>query len=1283
MRIAFIGEGLVLSAALEWARNRGHDTVALFATAAAEAAALSRTCPCVTAEGMDPAAFVRRHPADVLISAANRHILDPETLARPRLGCVNYHNGPLPDYAGLRATAWAILNGEAGHGITWHRIEAGIDTGPILSQRLFDLDPGETTASLNARCTAAAIGCLDHVFARLEAGDVSGSPQRTEGRRYFGRADVVPDAGLVDWHWPAERVLRLVRACDWGPAANDFGTAAVVFRDTAAFIRTARLASASAPSGAVLAVAGPSLTVGCGGGAVTIGLDRVLDIHPGQRLDLPDATRRTGLAGWHRRAMRHEARLLPALRRLAAQPAWPGPDTAVPVEADAAGVATALAAVAGRNAVVAVQIPVPMDGLCQRWLPFHFGTGALSAGPPLPGDLHLRRPEFAWAAEWPARAMVAIPGHVGVVRDVLCRGDVSIALDLAEALVQPAYGRAGPAARATVVELLDLQAAIDPGAPAIQADGRVLSRDGLRQRSLAVAATLIRAGVRPEDGVGLHLPAGIDFVAGALGAMRAGCAYVPLDLDAPPARMRDAVADAGVTHVIAGAAGLGAALPGVTVIDAACLRPDGDGTTMPIADPARCAYRIFTSGSTGRPKAVEVEHCALANLILHYAAALGLARGTRWPMLASVVFDASVADVWPVLAQGGTVLVPPPGLLRDADGLISWLDAERASAAFVPAAVAERLLGRPWPRGIALRTLLTGGDALHRRPPPGLPFEVLNTYGPTENTVDSLWCTVSPGTGTPAIGQPILGVTAEILDEAGRPVAPDQVGELTLGGAQVARGYRGRPALSARVFEPDPRRPGGRRYRTGDRVSRDRFGECSFHGRLDSQVQLRGIRVEPGEVEAIVKADPRFAEAVCVPERLGTEVTGLAVFAVVAGGKTATAADLAALFAQHLPAAVRPRSILFVDRLPCTATGKLDRAGLAASRAVPAPSVLPGGDPVLRAWSRHVRPPSDVERDGVAGDFWSGGGDSLAVLNVLLDIEAETGCRVSLGSFIADPTLEGLRRLVAAKATPTMVELAPGRGPAIVCWYALAGDVGPYLNLLRGLAGHRVVALVSPGLGHPNRMPASVEAAASAGLAVLAENGIVRPTAMLGYSWAGLLAFEAARQLRARGGPQPYLGLIATMPPAGRLVALFRAASKAALIAAKFAKHAVTASSRRGVPFQWREPWTPLERQHCRIGERYRPKGRAPVQAEVFRERVVHGWESRLKRLLTLDDAGWGWWVTPRVRVTWLDGDHRAMITPEGAAVLAALILERLPHFETDPVEGEFRQPVEPHELRH
>ena len=1264
-----MGEGLVLASALERAKERGHRPVGIYATAAGEAAALSAWGPCATEAEMTPGRFVAAHPADVLISAANRHVLDAAALAAPRLGCVNYHNGPLPDYAGLRATAWAVLNGERTHGVTWHRMDGGIDTGGILAQRMFGLGAEETTASLNARCTAAAIGCLDALFGCIEAGDLAGRSQGDGARRYFGRGDVAPDAGVIDWTWPAARVVRLVRACTWGPAANDFGLAAVVLDGAAAFVLAAREAHGAAAAGVVVAADGCAMTVGCGEGCVALELDRPLAVQPGRRMDVLDAGRRAALAAWHRAALRAELRALPALRRLAGQGAGhgAGQGPALRVDAGAAEVAAGLAAVAGRQAVLAVRTPELLAGLCEGWAPLHFGAGGPTPGVGLPGGLHLRRPEFAGLHGWPARAAASWWEDEAGGRWLACR-DEAVAAGVAAALAGPGACGAEAAPRPTVVELLDQLADAAPAAAAMQEGGRIVSRGELRARSLAMAAALAAAGVRAEDGVGLLLPAGIDFVVGALAAMRAGAAYVPLDLGAPPARTAHAVADAGIVAVVAG--------PGRVVPGVAMVAPAVDGMAAcvsPAADPARCAYRVFTSGSTGRPKAVEVEHAALSNLIAHYHGALGLGPATRWPMLASVVFDASAADVWPALAAGGAVLVPPAGLLVDVDGLIAWLDAVGATAAFVPTAIAERALPRAWPAGMTLRTLLTGGDTLHRRPPPGLPFRVLNTYGPTENTVDSLWHEVGPGEGRPPIGRPILGVTALVLDDAGRPVADGEVGELVLGGAQVARGYRGQAGLTARAFERDPAAPAARRYRTGDRVSRDGAGVFSFHGRRDDQVQLRGIRVELGEIEAIAKADARFAEVVCVAERTGPEVSGLAVFAVAAPGVQVGTGELAALFAAHLPPAIRPGTIRMMDRLPRGATGKLDRAALATSRATPSRAsraadrrLEAGSDPVLAAWTRQV--------GSAAGDFWSAGGDSLAALTVLLEVEETAGVRVPLGSFIVEPTLAGLRRAVAAKATPGLVELvaAPAPAPVIVVWYAVNGDLGAYRHLIRGLGGFRVVGLVSPGLGDAGRWPASIEAAAADGLRVLRAAGLACPAAMIGYSWAGLLAFEAVRQMRAGGAlGGPYLAMIGTVPPAGRLSAAFRRASKATLLAGWYARDAVRALPKGRLPSVRRDDWAGLERHHYHLARLYRPARRAPVEAELFRERIVHGVESWLKRRLTLADAGWRWWVTTPIRLTWLECDHRNVIKEQGAAVLAGLIRARLAARDAGALAGQ------------
>ncbi len=228
LRILFVGESLVLAGAVEAARSRGHQVVAVFATSAAEVAALEQAGTPVHGPEGDVAAFVAAHDCDVLLSIINCHILDATTLSRPRIAAVNYHNAPLPAYAGLWATTLAVLNGEATHGVTWHLMERGIDTGAILAQHVFALADEETTATLNVRCTAAALESFAEVLGKLETGDVAGRIQDRSKRTYHGQAATVPHNGVIDWQCSTDSVLRLVRACDWGLSANPFGRATIV-----------------------------------------------------------------------------------------------------------------------------------------------------------------------------------------------------------------------------------------------------------------------------------------------------------------------------------------------------------------------------------------------------------------------------------------------------------------------------------------------------------------------------------------------------------------------------------------------------------------------------------------------------------------------------------------------------------------------------------------------------------------------------------------------------------------------------------------------------------------------------------------------------------------------------------------------------------------------------------------------------------------------------------------------------------------------------------------------
>jgi amino acid adenylation domain-containing protein len=680
----------------------------------------------------------------------------------------------------------------------------------------------------------------------------------------------------------------------------------------------------------------------------------------------------------------------------------------------------------------------------------------------------------------------------------------------------------------------------DPGSPAMEEDGRTTTRGDLRHRADRLARHLVAVGLRKEDGVGVLLPAGVHFVVGALAAMRAGAAYVPLAPGSPARRLSVEVAEAGVKHIVTGSEhkdhlnDLG--IP-FSLIDEIAL-PEYATVLLPQVFPDDCAYRIFTSGSTGKPKAVEITHGALANLIEHYLTALPMQRSDRMTMFANPVFDASVADIWPILAAGGTLIVPPPRILLHLQELMDWLVGTASTCAFVTTTIAERLLRMQWPRGIALHSLLTGGDVLRTRPPAGLPFRLINTYGPTENTVDSLWGVVEPGLGRPTIGRPIQGVTASVADENGRPVAPGQMGELILGGKQIARGYRGQPALTAEKFPMDLSNTRLRTYRTGDRTRMNEAGDFEFHGRLDYQLQVLGQRVEPEEIEALLRSDHRVEEAVCLPSYQEQEVTGLVVCVVPAKEVSSTVdmkGALHAMLAECLPAGIRPKTIEFCERLPRTAGGKVDRSALTELRSVPeqsTPTVKSHTVPDI--WKRLL-----PQAPGTSGEetFWNLGGDSLAAINLLLEIEALTKVRVPIAHFLADPTLTGLMRLTSNPASSTdpacstVVQLRRGSGIPLVCWHSLSGDLETYQNFTNQLGDRPVFGVISPSVTHDADLAPSVEEMVADGLAALRRFGLIESPAMVGYSWGGLLAFEAARQLTLAGMPPPYVGLIGTAPP--------------------------------------------------------------------------------------------------------------------------------------------------------
>ncbi|HEX3530471.1 MAG TPA: amino acid adenylation domain-containing protein, partial [Thermoanaerobaculia bacterium] len=451
-----------------------------------------------------------------------------------------------------------------------------------------------------------------------------------------------------------------------------------------------------------------------------------------------------------------------------------------------------------------------------------------------------------------------------------------------------------------VVALIAVRARSHPRTLAVAAAGGQLTYGGLAARAAALARRLIALGAGPDVPVGVHAGRSPELVTGALAALWAGGAYLPLDPSYPEERLAHMVRASGMPVLLSASLQAGespAWAAGVRVLrlDAGEPAPTME-TPEPLPAPAAVppealAYVLYTSGSTGQPKGVQVPRSGLDALVRWHLRAWRVTAEDRATLVASPGFDAAVWESWPYLAAGASLHLPDEEARLSPERLLSWLAAERITVSFLPTPLAEPLVvaaeGRA-ARGelphLALRALLTGGDRLRRAPGRPLPFALGNHYGPTESSVVATWTTVSPdgvAARPPSIGRPVDGTRVHVLDPGLDPVPLGVPGELWIAGAGLARGYLGRPDLTAERFLPDPfaGRPGERMYRSGDLVRRLADGGLDFLGRVDTQVKLRGVRIELGEIESVLARHPRVAEAVAVlrPDAEGAQLAAYVV----------------------------------------------------------------------------------------------------------------------------------------------------------------------------------------------------------------------------------------------------------------------------------------------------------------------------------------------------------------------------------------------------------------------
>ena len=413
----------------------------------------------------------------------------------------------------------------------------------------------------------------------------------------------------------------------------------------------------------------------------------------------------------------------------------------------------------------------------------------------------------------------------------------------------------------------------------------------------------------------------------------------------------------------------------------------------------------------------------------------------RATLVAGPAFDASVWEVWPYLTAGASLHIPDEEVRSTPVSLVGWLAERRITHCFLPTPLAEAVLLEPWPSGHALRSLLTGGDRLHRGPRAGAGFALFNHYGPTEASVVATWAAVeSAESGSPpAIGRPIDNTRVYLLDRSGRAVPIAVAGELCLAGDGLARGYLARPELTAELFVPSPfGGPGARLYRTGDLARWSFAGQLEFLGRIDGQVKVRGFRIELGEIETVLGGHPAVREVVVTAREERSGDRRLVAYVVPRQAGQAVN-DLSALLrahvAQQLPGHFVPSACIVLASLPLTPNGKVDRGALPAPEWVGEVTYVAPQTPVeamlAGIWSAVLA----VERIGLDDDFFTLGGHSLLATQVISRVRETFGVELPLRSLFETPTVAGLALGIEAalagsgRATPPPSRAIERSGP--------------------------------------------------------------------------------------------------------------------------------------------------------------------------------------------------------------------------------------------------------------
>jgi len=841
----------------------------------------------------------------------------------------------------------------------------------------------------------------------------------------------------------------------------------------------------------------------------------------------------------------------------------------------------------------------------------------------------------------------------------------------------------------SLVALLERAFAVHAPRTAASCGARDIDYATLERRSRQAAAGLRARGVGRGDLVGIALPRSLDMLVAVIAVLRAGAAYVPLDLAFPPQRLLHMANHAGLASIVMTD---GVALPdglaeGRALLTLAGLESEDGDMALPGVAADDLAYVLYTSGSTGEPKGVRILHRNLVNFLCSMRDAPGCTCDDVLCSATTLSFDIAALELYLPLICGGRVVIADDAEHRDPEALCRLIERHGCTMFQTTPSLMALLQEVGRTQVLASLRLLVGGEALPlplARALHGQCRELWNMYGPTETTVWSSIHRFEGGEQAVPLGQPIARTRFYLLDDRQRPALPHALGEIWIGGAGVADGYLHRPDLSDQRFVPDPfAADGSRMYRTGD-LGRLHAGQLHFHGRADEQIKLRGYRIEPGDIEAAAADEPDVAECVAVVRALDGGDAVLVLYAGSAAAPAVLAQRLRERLTGALPAYMRPQYIEVVPRLPKTPNGKIDRRALPPPT-LDAPTVVLRRTPPRTAmehelrdlWARLLQR-QDV---GIDDDFFALGGYSLLAVRMFNELHQRHGVDLPLATLIARPTVAALAQAIDAARSrradttnapaPSWQPLVPLRAGAdrapLFLMHAVGGNVMNYLPLLDALGSTQpVFGLQAAGLDGVSAPSDSIDAMAAAYATAIQSVHPQGPVLLAGGSMGGVLALETARRLQAGGRDIALLAMFDTFGPdrlrQGRRLhwplsvdALLHMPWREVMRRLRVRLWDAPIAVRRNradpnAPLPQQVRLQRVERANHRALAAYRPR-RYRGDVELFRT-PVRG---------TRDDAALGWrdWIEGTINLHALPGSHHDFIDqPALAQRFAARVAE-------------------------